>query len=54
MNSILYSSILKKLSQSVKSWRFIKISDFSSISLQGNRLYTDPIIVVEKDEYDIH
>jgi len=31
-----------------------KYQIFSSISLQGNRLYTDPIIVVEKDEYDIH
>ncbi len=31
-----------------------KYQTFSGIPLQGNRLYTDPIIAIEKDDYDAH
>lgn len=31
-----------------------KYQIFSNVPLQGNRLYTDPLITIEKDEYDIH
>lgn len=30
-----------------------KYQIFSSIPLEGDRIYTDPIIAIEKDEYDI-
>lgn len=31
-----------------------KYKVFSGVPLQGNRLYTDPLIAIEKDEYDIN
>lgn len=31
-----------------------KYKFFGGIQLQGNRFYSDPLIAVEKDEYDIH